>query len=207
MIKKLINKQARRIPVTIIYVIGILPFLFYLYLTLTNQLGADPVKTLEKELGERGIQFLIATLAITPLLKIFRINLMKFRRSLGLLSFFYIAFHFIVWTVLDKQFYWPEIIKDIFTRPYLTFGILSLLLIIPLAITSNNKSIRHMGFKNWNYLHMLFYPSIFFGGMHYMLSTKVWEVKPIIYFSFIILLLLTRIPLKEYYKKGLVKTI
>jgi len=135
-------------------------------------------------------------LAITPLRNYTKINLIKYRRALGLLIFFYVSVHLAVWLFLDVQD--PAAIwKDIVKRPYVTFGMISFVALIPLAITSNNRSLRKLGPLVWRKLHMLTYPAIVLGGVHFVWLRKGWQVEPMLYLIVILLLLATRIKLRR----------
>ena len=98
-----VNGALRRVPVWPVYVVGALPPLWFLYLGLTGGLGVEPIKELEHRLGELGLQVLIAALAVTPLRRFTGISLLRFRRAIGLIAFYYIACHLLVWLVLDIQ--------------------------------------------------------------------------------------------------------
>ncbi|MGB0960927.1 MAG: protein-methionine-sulfoxide reductase heme-binding subunit MsrQ [Halocynthiibacter sp.] len=187
-----INTWARKIPAWLIYIIGVLPFIGLVAALFAGQLGVDPVKELEHELGEIGLQVLIASLLITPLRNWFKINLIKFRRALSLVGFFYVAMHFAVWLVLDVQLYWSEIIADIVKRPYIMMGAFSLIVMIPLAVTSNNWAIRQMR-ANWRKLHLLAYLGVAFGAAHYIVLSKTVAVEPLLYCFVVALLLGTRL--------------
>ncbi|SFU99022.1 sulfoxide reductase heme-binding subunit YedZ [Aliiroseovarius crassostreae] len=189
-----LNRATRRVPVWAVYLIGLLPPFVLLYLGLTGGLGVDPVKELEHELGKLGLQFLIAGLTITPLRRFFGLNLIRFRRAIGVLTFYYIACHLLVWLVLDVQIL-SQIWADILKRPYITIGMVSFLILLPLAITSNNWSVRKLG-RNWRQLHKLVYLAVFLGGLHYVMLVKTWQAEPLIYFALILALLATRLPLR-----------
>jgi sulfoxide reductase heme-binding subunit YedZ len=107
-------------------------------------MGVEPIKAMEHAIGILGLQVLIASLCVTPLRTYARINLFKFRRALGLIAFFYIVLHLLVWLLLDVRIA-SQIIADLYKRPYITIGMAGLLLLIPLAITSNRYSIRKLG--------------------------------------------------------------
>ena len=168
------------------------PFLIILYLLFNFKLGVDPLKTLEHQLGQWGLKFLILTLLITPIRSFFKINLIKYRRALGLLSFIYICLHLSTWVFLDLQFRWDEIVKAIVKRPFITIGMAGFLLMIPLALTSNNFSVRILK-RNWKLLHKLIYIIVFLGALHYLLLVKSWPLEPIIYMCIVIFLLIIRL--------------
>lgn len=135
-------------------------------------LGANPIEELLHELGRWGLKFLLLTLAVTPFRRLTGWNwLVRFRRMLGLFSFFYILLHFAVYAVLDQGLDLDVIIEDIIERPYITLGMTGLLLLIPLAVTSTKGMMRRLG-KRWQTLHRLVYVIAILGIWHFY-----WQVK------------------------------
>jgi methionine sulfoxide reductase heme-binding subunit len=188
-----INPLARRVPTWVVYLGGLIPLAFVVTQALTGDLGADPVKTLERTLGLYALQFLIATLCITPLRRFTGVMLIRFRRALGLLTFLYAVLHLTVWVTLDLAFRWGEIWGDIVKRPYIIVGMIALLLMVPLAITSNNTSVRRLGGQMWQRLHKLTYVAVALGGLHFVMQSKVWHLELVLYTAGIILLLALRL--------------
>ncbi|WP_099827707.1 protein-methionine-sulfoxide reductase heme-binding subunit MsrQ [Oceaniglobus indicus] len=188
-----INGALRPLPTWPIYVVlGAVPF-WWLYLGFTGGLGVEPIRALEHRLGELGLQVLIASLCITPLRRFFGIHLIKFRRALGLMVFYLISLHLLVWLVLDVQLpgqIWADIVK----RPYITVGMAAFLLLIPLAVTSNTWSIRRLGPKAWQRLHKLVYVSVVLGAVHWVMLVKGWQIEPLLYLGAILFLLALRLP-------------
>jgi sulfoxide reductase heme-binding subunit YedZ len=186
-----------------VYLVGAMPGLYIivgLVLALTgtydlfgNSLGIDPAKTIEHWTGELAIQFFIATMLISTLRNHFKLKLIKFRRPLGLLTFFYVVLHLSIWVGLDMQFRWAEMWADVWKRPYITIGMVAFIMIVPMACTSNNKAIKKLGPLVWQKLHKLAYPAVLLGGIHYVLVQKVWETEPLIYLFTICILLLLRV--------------
>ena len=118
-------------------------------------------------------------------------NLLKFRRAIGVSAFFLVLAHFSVWAVLDVQSLervWTEIVK----RPYVTVGMASFVLMIPLALTSNNLSVRKLGSAIWRKLHKLTYPIAVLGAVHYLWLARGFQWEPIIYLAIILGLLVAR---------------
>ncbi|MCV6825770.1 MULTISPECIES: protein-methionine-sulfoxide reductase heme-binding subunit MsrQ [Halocynthiibacter] len=189
-----LNSATRKIPAWILYVLGMVPVAALTLQLFNGQLGIDPVKTLEHELGEIALQLLIAGLAITPLRNAFGLNLIKFRRAIGLLAFAYVVMHLGVWLFLDMQLLMQQILKDLVKRWYITIGMFGLLLMIPLALTSNNLSLRKLGAANWRKLHKLTYGAVLAGAIHYVILVKGWQLEPLIYLAIVVLLLAMRIP-------------
>ena len=194
-----LNAALRKVPVSLLYALAPLPPAYLLYLAFTGGLGVDPVKALEHQLGEWGLQVLVFVLAITPLRKFLGLNLIKFRRALGLIGFFYVVLHLIVWLVLDVQIL-SQILDDIAKRPYITVGMAALVLMLPLAITSNNYSIRKLG-RRWRKLHWLTYPAVILGAVHYVMLVKGWQLEPLVYLGVIVAFLLARIDFKPRRRK------
>ncbi len=186
-----INGALRKVPAWTIY-IGIAAWVVWLfYLGLTGGLGVEPINALEREYGALGLKLLILGLLVTPLRKWTGVNLIKFRRAIGVTSFFMILAHFLVWAVLDVQTFarvWMEIVK----RPYVTVGMVAFVLLIPLAATSNNLSVRRLGAARWRKLHKLTFPAAILGGVHYLWLVKGFQIQPIIYLIVILGLVATR---------------
>lgn len=187
-----INARLRRIPAWPIYVLGPIPGLITFWLAVTNQLGPDPLPVLEHELGERGLQFIIITLLVTPIRRLTGVSLLKFRRALGVIAFVYILAHMLTWLILDRQLVWAEVWADIVKRPYILFGTVGFLAMVPLAATSNNLSVRRLGAKLWNRIHKLAYLAAAAGVLHYVLLVKGWPPEPLVYALIVAILLMAR---------------
>lgn len=142
---------------------------------------ADPVNEIEHTLGKTGLTILLITLAVTParILTGFS-QLVRFRRLLGLFAFFYICLHFVAYISLDLQFAWGMIFEEIAMRPYLTIGMLGLLGLIPLAVTSTKGMQRRLG-RRWVKLHRLIYPIAVLGVWHFWWQVKADTREPMIY--------------------------
>ncbi|SFD83111.1 sulfoxide reductase heme-binding subunit YedZ [Sulfitobacter brevis] len=188
-----VNGAARKLPAWAVYIVGLLPVPWMFYLAQTGGYGPDPVKGLEHALGQWALQLLIAGLAITPLRRFAGINLIKFRRALGLLAFAYVSLHLTVWIALDMGLFWAQMLGDVIKRPYITIGMTGFLCLIPLALTSNNRSIRKLGPK-WRSLHKLVYLAVLLGGIHFIWLVKGVQLEPLIYMAVILALLAVRLP-------------
>src|SRR5215471_18380901 len=179
-----------------IYLVGMLPAVSTFYFGLTDQLGADPQKTLEQTLGVWALRFLIVCLAITPLRRLGGPNLVRYRRSIGLLAFYYAALHLTTYTVLDQGLDLAAIWADILKRPYITVGMLAFLVLVPLAITSNAAMIRRLGAAAWQRLHRLIYLAATAAAVHFIMLVKAWPTEPLIYAALVTALLLLRLVFK-----------
>ncbi len=170
-----------------------LPLLWLGYAALSDNLGANPIEALTRSLGEWALRFLLLTLSVTPLRRLSGWGWpLRLRRMLGLFAFFYALLHLSSYIVLDQFFYWPEIWADITKRPYITIGMFSFMLLIPLAVTSTNSMMRRLG-RNWQRLHRLIYPLAIGAVLHYLMLVKVLSPAPLIYAVILSLLLLSRL--------------
>ena len=175
-----LNQLLRPVPAWPLYIIGAAYAGWLFYLGLTGGLGVEPINALERAYGEVGFQLLLVTLLITPLRDWVGVNLIKYRRALGVLTFFFILAHFTVWALLDVQSLervWADIIK----RPYVTVGMAAFLLMVPLALTSNNLSIRKLGPLAWRKLHKLTYPVAALASLHWLWLMKGFQIEPVLY--------------------------
>ena len=188
-----INQVLRRVPSWPIYLLGAIPLVLLVIQTVTGDLGADPVKTIERGLGDWGLKFIVAGLCISPLRWVTGVSLIRYRRAIGLLAFFYVALHLTTWVVLDLQFRWAEIGADLIKRPYIIVGMLGFLALLPLAITSNNLSVRRMGAAAWQKLHRLTYVAALAGAIHYIMLVKAWPPEPLLYLGAVVALLAVRL--------------
>ena len=145
-------------------------------------LGANPIEEIQHRTGDWTLNFLVLTLAVTPLRRLTGWGwLIPYRRTLGLVAFFYATTHLLNYMVLDLFFDWGEIAEDILERPYITIGMAAFVALIPLALTSTKASIRRLGGRRWNRLHQLIYPDVIAGTVHYWMSVKQDIAKPLTY--------------------------
>ena len=191
-----INGALRKFPAWPLYIIGAAYAAWEFYLAATGRIGADPINLLEREYGSMALKLIIAGLVITPLRKYLGLNLLKFRRAIGVTAFFLVLAHFSVWAILDVGSLarvWADIIK----RPYVMFGMGAFVLLLPLVLTSNNWALRKVGGMNWRKLHKLTYPAAILAGVHYVWLVKGWQTEPLVYLTIILGLLATRIRLPQ----------
>jgi len=197
-----INARLRALPAWPIYIAAPLPIAWLYYRGLNGGLGVDPVKVIEHQIGLWALQLLILGLAITPLRRFTGISLLKFRRAVGLAAFFYVVAHLLTWLVLDIQFLWDQIGRDILKRPYITIGMAAFALMIPLAATSFNRAVRRMGAAAWSRLHKLTYAVVALGAVHYVMVVKGWQIEPILYLFAVVALLASRIRWNRVARRG-----
>ena len=176
-----LNGALRRVPTWAVYGLGLVPLAVLVWRALSGGLGIDPVKTLEHQLGLTALQLLLAGLLVTPLRRWTGVNLIRYRRAIGLLAFLYAALHLLVWLWLDLQLRWSEIGADLVKRPYVIVGMLGFACLVPLAMTSNGWSVRRLGAAAWQRLHRLAYAAVLLAALHYLLLVKVWSAEPLLY--------------------------
>lgn len=187
-----LNQLVRGVPPWLLYIGVAIWTAFLFWQGVTGRLGPDPVKALEHGYGEAALIFLVAGLAMSPLRRTVGLNLIRFRRAIGLSAFFFLLCHLLVWAALDVQTVarvWADIVK----RPYITVGMVSFVLLVPLAVTSNNWSVRRLGAR-WRSLHRLTYAAVILGGVHFVMLRKGIQIEPIMYLMGIALLLGLRLP-------------
>ena len=189
--KRLLSKRWIKAPV---FALCLCPVFLLGWRALHHGLGANPIEYITHFTGDWTLQFLVITLAITPLRKLLGLpDLIRFRRMSGLFAFFYGSLHFLTYIWLDKFFDLSEIWKDIFKRPFITAGFLAFVLMIPLAITSTAGWIRRLGGARWQMVHRLVYVSAVAGVIHYYWLVKSDVRLPVAYGTAVGALLLYRI--------------
>jgi methionine sulfoxide reductase heme-binding subunit len=192
--------RYRATSVWVLYALGLLPGLYAFYRGLFGDLGADPVRAFEHLLGIWALRFLCLGLAVTPIRDLFGVNLIAYRRALGLIAFYYVLAHFTVYLTLDRALVFSSILGDILKRPYIMLGMAGLLMLTPLALTSNRWSIRKLG-SRWNTLHKLAYPVLLVALLHFVLSRKSLTLEPAFYIAIVTVLLGYRLVRPKLRKK------
>jgi len=157
-------------------------------------LGANPVEALIEQTGIWTLRLLLLTLLVTPAARVLpRLELPRFRRMLGLFAFAYAAAHFLCYAVVDQGLAIDFIIEDVTKRPYITVGFTALLLLLPLAATSNAAAMRRLG-RRWKSLHGLVYPIALLGCWHFYWQVKADVREPLVYFGLWLTLMVLRLP-------------
>jgi sulfoxide reductase heme-binding subunit YedZ len=177
------------------FVVCLIPAALLTWRALTGNAGPNPVETITHGTGDYALRFLLISLAITPLRRYLKLpDLIRFRRMLGLFAFFYGFLHLTIWFALDKGFETSEMIADVIKRPFITAGMTSLLLMLPLAVTSTAGWIRRLGGKRWRTLHRIVYISAAAAVIHYYWLVKSDVREPLLYGSILAVLLAARLP-------------
>lgn len=152
-------------------------------------LGANPIETIQDELGRWGLRLILATLAVTPLRWITGLAWpVALRRMLGLWAFAYCALHFLAWSILDQGLALGFMLEDVVERPFITIGFAALLMLIPLAVTSTAGWRRRMG-RDWSRLHRLIYIIAVLVVWHYWWQVKLDVREPFVYAAILVVLL------------------
>lgn len=178
----------------LILVNGSVPLVMLGYDFSRGALGANPIAFILSTTGVLTLTFLLISLAVTPLRKMTgRNDLIRYRRMLGLFAFFYGCLHLVTYSIFDKGLNLPDIVADVWARPFIAFGMSALGIMLPLAITSTNGWIRRLGGKRWQKLHRLVYLAAVFGVIHFYLIQKSDFFWPIIAAGVLGMLFLLRI--------------
>ncbi|EIJ43033.1 putative membrane protein [Beggiatoa alba B18LD] len=178
----------------ILFVLCLIPLFFIVFIAVQH---VNPIEYFLDQTGLWALRFLLITLCITPLRKLSKwYEMIRFRRMLGLYSFFYAVLHVSTYIIFDQSLDISSIIKDIEERPFIMVGFFAFILLIPLAITSTNAMMRRLGGKRWQALHRLVYLIGIAGVLHFwwLAQSKVKLGEPFIYAICLALLLLVRYP-------------
>ena len=184
-------RQIRLFWKPVVFLACLLPFalVFGDAFGVTGSLGANPVEEILDRFGNWGLRFIMITLAITPLRQLTGWNwLTRFRRMLGLFTFFYVFLHFLTWLVLDQGLLLSAVAEDIIKRPFITIGFLALLLLTALAVTSTNGMRRRLG-RRWQKLHNTVYVIALLGIWHFWWQVKLDTAEPLVYAAILAALL------------------
>jgi methionine sulfoxide reductase heme-binding subunit len=176
----------------------------WLVLALTGHadLGPDPVKRIQIVTGLSTLILLLLTLSVTPIRKYLHWSeLIRIRRMLGLFAFFYVCLHAVTYFVFDQSLDPGLIWADTVKHPRIAVGFLAFLMLIPLALTSTDKSIRRLG-KKWTRIHRLIYAATGLGVLHYLMVQKLDIRKGLIYLAIFTGLMLFRLPLLNSRERG-----
>jgi sulfoxide reductase heme-binding subunit YedZ len=178
---------------TLVFVVCLIPLAWIGWKFKTDRLGANPIRELEIETGLWTLRFLAITLAISPARHAFKLNqLAKYRRMLGLFTFFYATVHLSMWSFVDWFFAWGDMWQEIVKHKYILIGMLTWLIMVPLAITSTKGWVRRLG-KRWTKLHRLVYVAAITGTIHYLWAVKKDTFFPLVYLATFALLLAYRV--------------
>jgi sulfoxide reductase heme-binding subunit YedZ len=174
----------------VLFINALIPFTLLLWDAWRGRLGVNPIEFATRTTGMLTLIFVVLTLTITPLRKLTGANwLIRFRRMLGLYSFFYATLHLLTYVWFDRFFSIKSIAGDVVQRPFIAIGMACFALLAPLAVTSTNTMIKRLGGKRWASLHKLIYPIAIGGVVHYYMIVKSDTRIPLA-FGFVLAVLL-----------------
>jgi sulfoxide reductase heme-binding subunit YedZ len=179
-----------RFPKVAVFVLCLVPTVWLAFAALTDKLSANPISAITQDTGTWALRFLLVTLCVTPFRKLTGWNeVIRYRRMLGLYAFFYGFLHFLTYAWLDQSLSIPDMVQDVYKRPFITAGFSAFVVMIPLALTSTKKWIARLGGRRWQLLHRLTYAGAVAGVVHYLWLVKAGIQRPLIY-GFMVSLLL-----------------
>ena len=188
------TKQDIQFSKFVVLTNSLVPLALLLWDWSRGQLGANPLEYLTHTTGTLTLIFLCVSLAVTPLRKALALPwLGQLRRMCGLFAFFYGSVHLLTYVWFDKSFALGVILKDVTQRRFITLGMLSWLVMLPLALTSTNAMVKRLGGKRWNRLHKLAYVAAAAGVVHYYLLVKADITKPLAFGVVLAVLLAYRV--------------
>nr|WP_298798189.1 protein-methionine-sulfoxide reductase heme-binding subunit MsrQ [uncultured Acetobacter sp.] len=193
------RRRSRFSPLTrqiFLYLLCLIPAVSDIVQGMANTLGPNPVSVCLHDFGLWAFRFLLLSLAVTPLRRFGGLDFMVYRRPLGLLAFSYAALHVVFYTGVAKHFDVHVLWKDFTSRPFLTFGFLTFLILLALALTSTRKAIIALG-RRWARLHKLVYVAMILASIHYVIAFKTWHTEPFVYAGIAMVLLALRLVPKQ----------
>lgn len=191
-VKKKSSKHQLVLLKTVVFNVCLIPFVLIILDGFNDSLGAEPIQTLHFRTGDWALRFLLITLAMSPLQRLFKTPLpIRFRRMFGLFTFFYASVHLLVWLVLDQSLSLDNMLEDVPESPYIMLGLLAYLMLIPLALTSTAGMMRRLG-KSWVSLHRIVYLIAIMGVVHFFWLTKLDFTEPLVYAVVLVILLTFR---------------
>ncbi len=196
------HDRIARYGKALVFVLCLVPLAWLFWRGASGAIGPNPVEAVTHATGDWTLRLLLVTLAVTPLRRLTGwVWLVRFRRMLGLFTFFYLVLHLSIYLWLDQFFVWGAIVEDVVKRPYITVGFAAFVLMAPLALTSTRGWMRRLGTR-WKRLHRLIYPIAILGVVHYWWLVKADIGEPAVYAAILVLLLLVRVPFRRLATPG-----
>ena len=172
-----------------VIILLLIPSFIWIGMFLSGSLGVNPIDILMDKLGEMALRLFVLIFILSALseFKLFR-SFQNIRRIVGVIAFYYVFLHMLTYIFLDHFFDFSFILKDIVKRPFITFGFIAFLLLMPLVFTSTNKMVKKLTFKIWKKIHYLTYVIIILTLLHFYLLTKGNKIEPLIYTGIFLIL-------------------
>jgi sulfoxide reductase heme-binding subunit YedZ len=185
--------KTKSILPVILHLAILLPLCILIIDFYSGNLTAEPVQESMHRTGRYALILLLITLSCTPLKLLTKYShFAKLRKIFGLYSFFYASIHFLIFTAIDYQFDIEFLREALLEKPYAMVGLFAYTLLIPLALTSNNKSMTLLR-KNWKRIHRLIYVLTAAGIVHFFWLVKSDYRMPFLYAGIFALLLSIRL--------------
>ncbi len=186
--------KIRWIAKPVVFLACLIPLGWIVWRAVTGDLGANPVEAVNRHLGDWAIRSLLLALAVTPMVRLTgKPVVMRFRRMLGLFAFFYAALHISNYVIADQAFNWADIWADIVKRKFITVGMATFLILLPLALTSTKGMIKRLGGKRWRKLHRIVYLAGIGAVVHYTMMVKADLMQPALHAAILLILLTYRL--------------
>jgi len=189
---RLTAKQVTWLKV-VLHLAGLLPLIWLFWAVSQGYFSADPAKDIQHFTGRMALKFLFGSLLVTPLARYARQPLLiRARRLLGLWCFAWASLHLVSYIMLELGINNLDLLgQELVSRPYLTLGGISWLILLAMALTSTQAMMRKMG-RNWQRLHNFVYLVAILAPIHYLWSVKVLSPQPILYAAAALVLLAWR---------------
>jgi sulfoxide reductase heme-binding subunit YedZ len=188
------TRSRIRLLKIVTFIASLLPLAWLATGATLNKLGVNPVEAVINRLGWWALTFLVLSIACTPLKLVLGWTWpLQLRRMLGLFAFFYATLHLSTYVVIDRDIDFGEILDDVLKRKFIAVGMLTWLLLLPLALTSTNGWTRRLGFRRWKAIHRLAYVAVLIGCVHFLWKGKVILPEPVIFTVIAVSLLTVRV--------------
>ena len=187
-------RARRRLVALLIFAASLVPLLLVVADALRGRLGANPIEAILDRFGYWTLVFVLLALVPTPLQKLSGWTwIAPHRRMIGLFAFFYACLHVGTYVGVDQFFDWRAIFADVVKRRFITIGMLAFALLVPLALTSTDGSVRRLGYPRWKRLHRLVYAAALCGVVHFIWRVKADLREPLLFAAALAVLLAVRV--------------
>ena len=187
-------RARRRLVALLIFAASLVPLLLVVADALRGRLGANPIEAILNRFGYWTLVFVLLALVPTPLQRLSGWTwIAPHRRMIGLFAFFYACLHVATYVGIDQFFDWRAIVADVVKRKFITIGMLAFALLVPLALTSTDGSVRRLGFARWKRLHRLVYAAALCGVVHFTWRVKADLREPLLFAAALAALLAVRL--------------
>lgn len=178
----------------LVHLLAWVPLLLLVWDYWQGQLGLNPIRAITLRTGKTALVLLLLSLTVTPLVILSgKTRLYRIRRPLGLYAFFYAAIHLLIFVGLDYGFDWELVVEALRSNRFIFAGLASLLIMVPLALTSPHAIRLKMGSQRWRKLHRWAYLAAILAVIHYALLVRQYYTQPIIFGSILFALLAIRL--------------